>query len=159
MHFITTLKSSGEIIDYRIDNSVPQYWTTDTLKSSVSSTRSIAEDTLETYSFAELPAIADGVSIDALTPHIHAYDTATGKLKNNASYVAPTIEKKFSLDDVVSNLTLAEKSKFINRSTAAVVTVISEMQMLRNEADTIELLQFLVEAGDISQASMTKILA
>ena len=159
MHFITILKSSGEIVDYRIDNSVPQYWTTDLLKSTVSSGRSIAEDALETYSFAELPAIADGVSIDTLTPHIHAYDTATGTLKNNASYVAPAVEKKFSIDDVVSNLTLSEKSKFINRSTPAVVTVVAEMRTLRNEADTTELLQFLVDSGDISQASMTKILA
>lgn len=159
MHFITTLKSNGEIVDYRIDNSVPQYWTTDALKSAVSSSRSIAEDALETYSFAELPAIADGVSIDALTPHIHAYDTATGKLKNNASYVAPAVVKKFSLDDIVSKLTLSEKTKFINRSTPTVVTAVVEMQNLRNEADTTEILQFLVDSGDISQASMDKILA
>jgi hypothetical protein len=159
MHFITTLKSNGEIVDYRIDNSVPQYWATDTLKSAVSSSRSIAVDALETYSFAELPAIADGVSINALTPHIHAYDTATGKLKNNASYVAPAVERKFSIDDIVSKLTLSEKTKFINRSTPTVVTAITEMQVLRNEADTTEILQFLVDSGDISQASMTKILA
>jgi hypothetical protein len=159
MHFITTLKSSGEIIDYRVDDSVPQYWTTDTLKSAVSSSRSIAEDTLETYSFAKLPAIADGVSINALTPHIHAYDTTTNELKNNASYIAPAVEKRFSLNDIVSKLSLAEKSKFINRSTPAVVTAVSEMQTLKNEADTIEILQFLVDSGDISQASMNKILA
>lgn len=159
MHFITTLKSSGEIIDYRIDNSVPQYWTTNLLKSAVSSSRSIAEDTLETYSFAELPVIADGVPIDVLTPHIHAYDVVTGKLKNNASYVAPAIEKRFGLSDVIVQLTLSEKSKFINKLTPSVVTVISEFGMPRNEADTTELLQFLVDSGDISQASMNKILA
>jgi hypothetical protein len=159
MHFITTLKSSGEIVDYRVDNSVPQYWTNDTLKSAVSSSRSIVEDALETYSFTELPAIADGVSIGTLTPHIHAYDITTGKLKNNASYVAPAVEKKFSLDDIVSKLPLAEKSKFVNRSTPAVVTAVAEMQTLRNEADTTEILQFLVDSGDISQASMNKILA
>lgn len=159
MHFITILKSSGEIVDYRIDNSVPQYWTNDTLKSAVSSSRNLAEDALETYSFAELPEIAAGSSIDTLTPHIHAYDTATEKLKNNASYVAPAVEKKFSLDDIVSKLPLAEKSKFINRSTPAVVTAVAEMQTLRNEADTTEILQFLVDSGDISQASMIKILA
>jgi hypothetical protein len=59
----------------------------------------------------------------------------------------------------VSKLSLAEKSKFINRSTPAVVTAVSEMQTLKNEADTIEILQFLVDSGDISQASMNKILA
>lgn len=159
MHFITTLKSSGEIIDYRIDNSVPQYWTNDTLKAAVSSTRSLAEDTLETYSFTELPAIADGSSIDALTPHMHSYVVATGKLMNNPSYVAPAVEKKFSIDDVISQLTLSEKSKFINRSTPTVVTAITEFRTLRNEADTREILQFLVDAGDITQASMDKILA
>lgn len=159
MYFITTLKSSGKIIDYRIDNSVPQYWTNDTLRSAVSSSRGIAESALETFAFEALPAITDGVSIDALTPYIHAYDVVTGRLKNNASYVAPAVEKKFSLDGIVSNLTLVEKSRFINRSTPAVVTVIAEMQTLRNEADTTELLQFLVDSGDISQSSMIKIIA
>lgn len=159
MHFITILKSSGEIVDYRIDNSVPQYWTNDTLKSAVSSSRSLAEDTLETYSFAELPSIADGASIAALTPHMHSYDVATGKLKNNASYVAPAVEKKFSIDDVISQLTLSEKTKFNNRSTPTVVTAITEFRTLRNQADTTEILQFLVDSGDISQASMDKILA
>lgn len=159
MHFITTLKSSGEIIDYRVDNSIPPYWTNDTLKTSVSLSRNITKDTLETYSFTELPVIANGVSIDALTPHIHAYDIETGKLKNNAAYVAPAIEKKFSIDDVISKLTLTEKTKFINRLTPTAVTAINELRTLRNKKDTEEILQFLVDSQDISQTSMTKILA
>ena len=158
MHFITTLKSSGEIVDYRVDNSVPQYWTTDTLKSAVSTSRNLAEETLETYSFAELPEVAHGFSIVSLTPHVHSYDVATGKLKDNPTYVAPAIVKKYSLDDIVANLSLAEKTKFNNRSTPTVVTAISEMRTLREETDTREILQFLVDSGDISQASMDKIL-
>jgi len=158
MHFITILKSSGEIVDYRIDNSVPQYWATATLKSSVSSDKSIAEEGLETFSFETLPA-TDGASIESLTPHIHAYDAATGKLKNNPTYVAPAIEKRFSMDNVMAQLTLQEKTKFLNRLTPTVVTAMSELSSLRNETDTTEILQFLVDSGDISQASMTKILA
>lgn len=159
MHFITTLKSSGEIIDYRIDNSAPAYWTVEKLKSSVSADRNISEDSLETFAFTSLPAIADGASIDALTPSMHSYDVATGTLKNNPSYVAPATERKFGLTDVVAQLTLAEKTKFINKSTPTVVTAISEFGMPRNQADTTEILQFLVNAGDITQASMDKILA
>ena len=158
MHYITILKSNGEIVDYRIDNSSPELWTTETLKLSVCSDRKINKDDLETFSFDVLPGVVSGVSIDALTPHIHAYDKLTGLLKNNSGYVAPVFEKKFSIDFLISKLTLAEKSKFINRLTPSVITAITEMQSPRNEEDTTEILQFLVDSGDISKASMQKVL-
>ena len=159
MHYITTLKTNGEIVDYRIDNSEPQYWTNETLKLSVSFDKKISADSLETFSFDVLPDDVSNVSINALTPHMHAYDKLTGLLKNNPDYAAPVFEKKFSADDIVSKLTLAEKSKFINRSTPSVITAITEMRFRRNEIDTTEILQFLVDAGDISKASMQKVLA
>ena len=158
MHFITFLKSTGEIVDYRMDNSEPAYWTEHSLKKCVSKDREIAEENLETKSFSELPPKENNFS-EPLNLRQHAFDVATGKLKNNPNYVAPPVEKRISLQDVVSNLTLAEKSKLINNLTPSVVTAKEEFKQPRNIADATEILQFLVDSGDISAESMSKILA
>ena len=159
MHFITILKSSGEIVDYRIDMSAPKYWTTTSLKDLVGADHKISEDSLETLEFDVLPSVKDGEIIESLTPNMHAYDAVSGKLKNNPAYVAPPVARRWAIGMIVPQLTLAEKTKFINQTTPTVVTAILELTKPRNQADTIEILQFLVDSGDISQASMTKILA
>ena len=35
MHFITITKLNSVIVDYRVDNSVPEYWTTEALCAAV----------------------------------------------------------------------------------------------------------------------------
>jgi len=60
---------------------------------------------------------------------------------------------------VRNGLTLAERSKWDNNTTNTIITAKIEFAMPKLEAQATELLQFLVDSGDISQASMTKILA
>lgn len=158
MHFITILKATGEIVDYRSDTSVPAYWTEDSLRATVSKDRELAEDAIQTLAFEELPA-KEGDFVEPLNLRQHAYDVATGKLKNNPGYVPPVVERRWGLSDVMAHLTLGEKTKFINNSTPTVVTAKEELRQPRNQADTTEVLQFLVDSGDISSASMAKILA
>jgi hypothetical protein len=158
MYFITFLKATGEVVDYRHDTSVPAYWTEATLKSAVSKDREVAENDIETLSFDVLPD-GDSSFFGPLTLKQHVYDVATGKLKNNPSYVAPPVERRWTVNEVTPHLTLGEKAKFINNLTPTVVTAKEELKMPRNLADTTEILQFLVDSGDISVDSMRKILA
>ena len=158
MHFITILKSTGEIVDYRSDTSVPANWTAETLQAAVSKDRELAENAIQTLLFQELPEREFDASI-ALNLREHAYDVVTGRLKNNPSYVPPVVERRWTTMEVMPHLTLAEKSKFLTNSTPSVITAKEEFKTPRNQQDTTEILQFLVDSGDISQASMDKVLA
>jgi hypothetical protein len=60
---------------------------------------------------------------------------------------------------VRNSLTLAERTKWDNNTTHTIITAKIEFAMPKIESDATEVLQFLVDSGDISQASMTKILA
>ena len=158
MHFITILKSTGEIVDYRSDTSIPAYWTVEALQATISNEHKLAENSIQTLAFAELPAREFEAST-TLNLREHAYDVSTGRLKNNPNYVPPVVERRWSISDVISCLTLAEKSKFLNNSTPGVITAKEELNMPKNQQVTTEVLQFLVDSGDISQASMNKVLA
>jgi hypothetical protein len=158
MHFITFLKSSGVIVDYRDDTSEPPYWTEATLRAAVSKDRELAENDIETKSFETLPP-QNSSFVAPLIPRRHAYDASSNMLKNNPNYVPPPVERRWGLESVMSCLTLAEKSKFVNNLTPSIVTAKAEFREPRNQADTTEILQFLVDSGDISPASMAKILA
>ena len=60
---------------------------------------------------------------------------------------------------VRNGLTLSERSKWDNNTTNTIITAKIEFAIPKLEAAATEVLQFLVDSGDISQASMTKILA
>jgi hypothetical protein len=158
MHFITFVKSTGEIVDYRSDTSVPAYWTEGSLKAAVSKDKNLPESSIETLSFPNRPNLDDGIS-NTINLHEHAFDVAANKVKNNPNYVAPPLERRWGLNDVMSCLTLSEKTKFINNLTPTVVTAKEEFKQPRNQSDTTEVLQFLVDSGDISSDSMAKILS
>jgi len=158
MHFITFVKTTGQVIDYRQDSSVPPYWTESSLRSAVSNDRNFAEDDIDTLAFDALPQYEANFK-GPLTPNEHAYDAANNILKNNPAYVAPVVERRWNIGDVMSQLSLAEKTKFINNMTPTVVTAKEELKTPRNLVDTTGVLQFLVDSGDISQDSMSKILA
>jgi len=158
MHYITIAKTNGEIVDYRSDNSVPAYWTLESLKSAVSKDRGLNEGSIETLAFENFPE-TDVDFTGPLNLFQHKYDKQANKLKNNPDYVAAPIERRWSLSEVTSKLTLSEKTKFINNLTPTVVTAKDEFKSPRNKNDTTEILQFLVDSGDISSSSMQSILA
>ena len=70
-----------------------------------------------------------------------------------------TPERQWSIESVRPHLTLGERVKWDNDKTDTIKTAKLELSYPRNEADTTEVLQLLVDAGDISAASMQKILA
>lgn len=70
----------------------------------------------------------------------------------------PPPPRTWSVRDVRPNLTLSERVKWDNDKTDTIKTAKVEFESPRLQADTEEILQMLVDAGDISQASMTKVL-
>jgi len=72
---------------------------------------------------------------------------------------APAPERTWTVSDVRPHLTLSERVKWDNDKTDAIKTAKVEFAFPRSLADTTEILQMLVDAGDISQASMTKVLS
>jgi hypothetical protein len=154
MHYLTVFSDSNVVVEYRVDQSDPQHWDAESINASVSENRGISSDSIKTFEFANGPEMEPGLT-GPIYPEMHIFD---GVVRVNPNYVDPVVEKRFSLNDVISNLSLAEKSKFINRKTDAVITAIEEFKTSRNEVDTREILKFLVDAGDISQTSMNKIL-
>ena len=73
---------------------------------------------------------------------------------------APTASvREWGLEEIRPYLTLSERVKWDNNSTDAIKTAKLELLRGLNGAKTTEVLQLLVDAGDITQASMDKILA
>jgi hypothetical protein len=72
-------------------------------------------------------------------------------------FVPPPPSWDFS--SIRKHLTLGERVKWDNDKTDTIKTAKLELSYPRNQADTTEVLQLLVDAGDISAASMQKILA
>lgn len=72
---------------------------------------------------------------------------------------APPPPRTWSVSDIRSNLSLTERVKWDNDKSDFIKTTKVELASPRLLADTTEILQMLVDSGDISQASMDKILA
>lgn len=72
---------------------------------------------------------------------------------------APPPPRTWTANDVRPKLTLTERVKWDNDKSDFIKTAKVELASPRELADTTEILQMLVDAGDISQASMTAILA
>ena len=70
----------------------------------------------------------------------------------------PIPERTWTVDTVRTALTLFERVKWDNDKTDTIKTAKVELATPRIQADTEEILQMLVAAGDISQASMDKVL-
>jgi len=159
MHFITIKKTDSVIVDYRVDNSEPRYWTNETLRLSVAADRGLSADLLETVSFAVQPQGESGSFTGNITPTMHMLDTMTGLVRNNPAFVPTPVVREWQTGHIRQFLTLGERVKWDNDKTDSIKTAKIELQSPRNEADTREVLQFLVDAGDISAASMQRILA
>lgn len=159
MHFITINKTDSVIVDYRVDDSVPEYWTVDTLRVSVASDRGLAADDLETIATPTQPEGETGAFNGPITPSVHCFDTMTGLVRNNPAYVPPPVVRYWRVTDVRPSLTLSERVKWDNDKTDSIKTAKIELATPRVEADAREVLQFLVDSGDISTASMQRILA
>lgn len=71
----------------------------------------------------------------------------------------PIPKRVWTVIDVRAGLTLSERVKWDNDKTDTIKTAKVEFSSPRNQADTTEVLQLLVDASDISAASMQKILA
>lgn len=82
-----------------------------------------------------------------------------GVWTNPAPIVLPPEPRRWDVTMVRPHLTLGERVKWDNDKTDTIKTAKLELLYPRNEADTTEVLQLLVDAGDISVASMQKILA
>ena len=84
------------------------------------------------------------------------------RLENNVWVNLPKIIypdiRYFNDADVRKKLTLAERVKWDNNSTDTIKTAKIEFALPKVETEATEVLQLLVDAGDISQASMDKIL-
>jgi hypothetical protein len=99
---------------------------------------------------------------------VHYSTDVPDDIKNGASLVngnwvnatVPTINVRLVDNDFVrANLTLSERVKWDNDSTDTIKTAKIEFTFAKMGAKATEVLQLLVDSGDISQASMTKILA
>ena len=90
-------------------------------------------------------------------------DVENGASLVNGSWVniapLPAGERQWRTDEIRPYLTLSERVKWDNNSSDSIKTVKFELLNGLNQAKTTEVLQLLVDSGDISQASMTKILA
>lgn len=67
--------------------------------------------------------------------------------------------RTWTVADIRAGLTLSERVKWDNDETNTIKTAKIEMATPQEVENTTEVLQMLVDAGDISQASMGKILA
>ena len=67
--------------------------------------------------------------------------------------------RTWSISDIRPKLTLGERVKWDNDKTDTIKTAKVEFSSPRIEADTREVLQLMVDSGDISAASMQRILA
>ncbi|NBO56415.1 MAG: hypothetical protein EBU84_17895 [Actinobacteria bacterium] len=159
MYFITVNKSDRVVVDYRVDMSVPSYWTVETLCAAVAFDKSLSVDDLETLAFDEQPQSEPGNFDGVLTPLMHCLDAASGLVKNNPAYVPPVVVRYWGLSDIRPALTLSERVKWDNDKTDSIKTAKLEFIDRKTKAEATEILQFLVDSGDISAASMQKILA
>jgi len=113
--------------------------------------------------------IAQGNPAEIYHPEIAAHyntdipdDIEAGASLVNGVWVnlpKPIDVRIWGLDEIRPYLTLSERVKWDNNSTDAIKTAKLELLRGLNEAKTTEVLQLLVDAGDITQASMDKILA
>lgn len=71
----------------------------------------------------------------------------------------PIPKRYWTVFDVRFGLTLTERVKWDNDKTDTIKTAKTEFLSQRDQAETTEVLQLMVDAGDISAASMQKILA
>ena len=84
-----------------------------------------------------------------------------GQLVKPAPYVPPVLPeppRTWTVADIRTALTLAERVKWDNDESATIKTAKIEMAGPQELAHTTEVLQLLVSVGDISQASMDKVL-
>jgi hypothetical protein len=115
--------------------------------------------------------IAQGNPAETYHPEIAAhYDTdVPDDIENGASLVngtwvnmtfTPTAgAREWGIDEIRPYLTLSERVKWDNNSSDSIKTVKFELLSGLNQEKTTEVLQLLVDSGDISQASMDKVLA
>lgn len=71
--------------------------------------------------------------------------------------ISPLPPQTWTIADVRNNLSLSERVKWDNDKTDLIKTAKIEFSYPRILEDTEEILQMLVDAGDISSSSMTKI--
>lgn len=159
MHFITIKKSDSVVVDYRIDTSIPPYWTNETLSAAVAKDRNLPVIDLETVSMNDHPGDELGNLTGPLVPFEHCFDTMTNLARNNPNYVQPVIERRWNVSSIRPHLSLAERVKWDNDKTDTIKTAKIELAPGLLEPEATEVLQLLVDAGDISAASMQKILA
>jgi len=113
--------------------------------------------------------IAQGNPAEIYHPEIavHYNTDIPDDIENGASLIdgvwvnlpKPVDVRMWRIDEIRPYLTLSERVKWDNNSTDAIKTAKLELLRGLNEAKTTEVLQLLVDAGDITQASMDKILA
>ena len=114
--------------------------------------------------------IAQGNPAEIYHPEIAAHYSTDipDDIQNGASLVngvwvnvePPTKgEREWSINEIRPYLNLAERTKWDNNSTDSIKTARLEFVNELRVAKVTEVLQFLVDSGDISQASMAKILA
>jgi len=116
--------------------------------------------------------IASGNPVDLYHPDVaKLYDTEVpddaangdgwvdGELvKPEPAPPAPPAPRTWTAAELRASLTLSERVKWDNDSTPHIVTAKIEMASPQEVEHTTEVLQMLVNAGDISQASMDKTL-
>ena len=114
--------------------------------------------------------IAQGNPAEIYHPDIAAHystdipdDIENGASLVNGTWVNATVPtynvRLVTNDSVRTGLTLSERVKWDNDSTDTIKTAKIEFALPKMGAKATEILQLLVDSGDISQASMNKILA
>lgn len=159
MHYLTFIKNSSIIVDYRVDTSVPAFWSVDSLKEFISKDKNLQLQDIQTVSFPDGPMLDANNCKIPIGPLSHLFNEITNEVRDNPDFVDIPTPNYYSPDFIRKNLTLSERVRWDNDKTDTIKTAKLELSRGLLKADTTEVLQLLVDAGDISAASMQKILA
>jgi len=159
MHYFTFLKNTSVIVDYRVDNSIPNYWTAESLHASVAKTKNLNYEDIETICLPDGAGYQDENCKTPIGPSSHLFNKSTNKVTDNPDYVITPVIEYLSVEKIRKNLTLVERVKWDNDKSDTIKTAKIELAPGLLKAEATEVLQLLVDAGDISAASMQKILA
>jgi hypothetical protein len=159
MNYITFKKSDSIIIDLRVDTSVPEFWTIDKLKTEIAKSKNISIDEIETVSMTNDPVSDPSNCTGTIAPLSHLFDSISQTVKNNPNFVHKELPRLFNANHLREAMTFPERVKWDNNKSESIITAKIEFQVSRNEHDTIEILQFLVDTGDITAATMGIVIA
>lgn len=159
MHYLTFLKNNSVVVDYRVDLSIPPCWTLESLKDYICKDKNLNLQDIETVCLTNGPICNENNCKMPIGPASHLFNEVTTEVTDNPDYIDIPTPFYYSIALVRQNLTLSERVKWDGDKTETIKTAKIELAPGLLKPEATEVLQMLVDAGDISAASMQKILA